>query len=679
MAKSQTAEVLLQWRVDTASVNRVRASFANMETELGDLRAELTDVGTAAQQGVSGLRQRFAQGETAINSMQDEVEQLRAELLRLDDVTVTPTVDVQRTGAGSAGGSSGLVGGLTTLDQIGRIGTQVGGGLGATALGNSVNLIGDVAGAAATMNPILIGSAAAIGAVSVITTELTRAYNEARKAAADYLAKQTEINLLLAQGDTEELQAQRERLTAELAARDRTAEPLRALVERFWELMQRSGSELGMTYAEIVAELEKIPHQIYQLTNGRIDNIQAAGDELAQFDAETQNIAGDLAMVELGLQRVVNKVVEFGDKGAIALDALLYKVSKGEKGVAATGIQGGIGSGMTSFASIQAQMDADLLSTRTGAYMEAVTQTVHAQESLTKAQNASNEAVTASAQRISDINAKLQSDLTAAETDRQTDLADAAREAGDQRIKIEEETGKERQRIQKRFERSYNDAVAERDALAAKRAEDQRNDDVDQLGDRYKDQLKTVDESLKKQQQVIDARYKAQVATANAAAQAAVRAEQAAAQARISALQQGVQAAQVALVNAQQAEFLTRANFYNQSLSQAQVWANLMQLYTSYGFSIPAGAGGSGGGGIGGRTLPTPMATGGPVIAGRPYVVGDGGGPELFVPSTNGRIIPHGAAFTINVTGAQSDTIRAVSRQQALNAFDGILRQMGVA
>lgn len=671
---NRTAEILLKYTVDTASANRVRQSFTALEYELGDLRAELLGVGMSAQQGVTNLRQRFAQGETAIESMQGEVEQLRRDLLALDNVTVTPTVEV----AGAGGG--GLVGGLNTLDQIGRIGTQIGGGLGASALGNSVNLIGDVAGAAATMNPLLIGSAVAIGAVSLVTMELTNAYNDAREAAANYLAKQTEINLLLAQGDVESLEAQRRSLTEQLAAREATAEPLRALVDRFWELMQRSGSELGMTYYEITAELEKIPRQIYELTNGRIDNIQAAGDELAQFDEETQNIAGDLAMVELGLQRVVNKVVEFGDKGAIALDALLYKVSKGEKGVAATGIQGGIGSGMTSFASIQAQMDADLLSTRTGAYMEAVTQTVHAQESLTKAQNAYNEAVTASAQRISDINAKLQSDLTAAETDRQTDLADAAREAGDQRIKIEEETGKERQRIQKRFERSYNDAVAERDALAAKRAEDQRNDDVDQLGDRYKDQLKTVDESLKKQQQVIDARYKAQVATANAAAQAAVRTEQQAAQARITVLQQGVQAAQVALVNAQQNEYLTRANFYNQSLSQAQVWANLMQLYTSYGFSIPAGAGGSGGGGIGGRTLPTPLASGGPMTAGQSYWVGEQG-PELVTPTRPGYVNPAGTGFNINLnlSGATTETIRAVSRQQALATFGRVLDQMGVA
>ncbi len=48
----------------------------------------------------------------------------------------------------------------------------------------------------------------------------------------------------------------------------------------------------------------------------------------------------------------------------------------------------------------------------------------------------------------------------------------------------------------------------------------------------------------------------------------------------------------------------------------------------------------------GGVTINTPdiplLARGGPVAAGRPYIVGDGGGPELFVPNTSGRVVPNG-------------------------------------
>ena len=37
---------------------------------------------------------------------------------------------------------------------------------------------------------------------------------------------------------------------------------------------------------------------------------------------------------------------------------------------------------------------------------------------------------------------------------------------------------------------------------------------------------------------------------------------------------------------------------------------------------------------------PTEKALGGPVTAGQPYIVGDGGRPELFVPDSNGTILP---------------------------------------
>ena len=55
--------------------------------------------------------------------------------------------------------------------------------------------------------------------------------------------------------------------------------------------------------------------------------------------------------------------------------------------------------------------------------------------------------------------------------------------------------------------------------------------------------------------------------------------------------------------------------------------------------SLPSGYGGGGGGGGGGNT-PMPRAAGGDVIVGMPYIVGERG-PELFVPSTSGRIIPN--------------------------------------
>ena len=66
------------------------------------------------------------------------------------------------------------------------------------------------------------------------------------------------------------------------------------------------------------------------------------------------------------------------------------------------------------------------------------------------------------------------------------------------------------------------------------------------------------------------------------------------------------------------------------------------------------------------------------MIPGRSYWVGEKG-PELVTPTRPGYVNPAGSGITINVVGAQTGTIKAVSRQQALAAFDSVLRQMGVA
>jgi len=659
MAKTQTAEVLLKYSVDSASANRVRQSFAELEYGLSDLRSELTGMGSSAQAGIANLRTRFVQGEQSVVAMQDEVEELRRDLLALDDVNVTPKVNMP--GGGGADG-------LATVDRFGRFGTQFAGAFGASgSVGNVVGFIGDVADSLVTLGPAGGAAAVGIGAVSLALAKFTSDAEDAARRVERAIAGESAAERLVATGSRVEQEARRVEVLQELKLAQEQ------LTERQIELLNYTNS-LGVAQAAVAAGMA----EMNIILGEDAATIEAYTNEIDNQQGIIEQLTSEFIELNARLSETPSKLVEMTGKLTIMLSEVA-KISKGVKGVAETGIQGGLPTGVAARRDAQAAQYAALMTTRSGAYLDSITRTVQAQESLTKAQNAYDEAVRASGARMTEIGAKLQADLSEAEADRQRDLAQAAEEAGEQRVKITEEAEKERARIQKRFDRSFAQAVGDRDALAAKRAEEQRKDELEQLDDRYTDQNKAVDDSLKKQQKIIDDRYKAQVATVNAAAQAAVRAEQAAAQARISALQQGVQAAQVALVNAQQAEFLTRANFYNQSLSQAQIWSNLMQLYTSYGFSIPTGAGRSGGGGIGGRTLPTPMATGGPVIAGRPYVVGDGGGPELFVPSTNGRIIPHGAAFTINVTGAQSDTIRAVSRQQALNAFDGILRQMGVA
>jgi hypothetical protein len=75
-------------------------------------------------------------------------------------------------------------------------------------------------------------------------------------------------------------------------------------------------------------------------------------------------------------------------------------------------------------------------------------------------------------------------------------------------------------------------------------------------------------------------------------------------------------------------------------------------------------------------------ANGGPVVAGQPYVVGEHR-PELFVPETNGRIIPEGPSggstgpqFTVERVYAQdvNDFLTQMQKRSRHSALDGVPR-----
>lgn len=61
-------------------------------------------------------------------------------------------------------------------------------------------------------------------------------------------------------------------------------------------------------------------------------------------------------------------------------------------------------------------------------------------------------------------------------------------------------------------------------------------------------------------------------------------------------------------------------------------------------------------------------AGGGPVTAGQPYLVGERG-PELFMPTQSGMIMPNGAGGTINITLQYSPAVSLGSRQEAENTL----------
>lgn len=80
------------------------------------------------------------------------------------------------------------------------------------------------------------------------------------------------------------------------------------------------------------------------------------------------------------------------------------------------------------------------------------------------------------------------------------------------------------------------------------------------------------------------------------------------------------------------------------------------------GVGAIGGAGGKSGGLLGGAIIPGILAEGGPAAMGRPYIVGERG-PELFVPASNGNMIPNsglggGSSVTYNISAVDAQSFK---------------------
>jgi len=105
-----------------------------------------------------------------------------------------------------------------------------------------------------------------------------------------------------------------------------------------------------------------------------------------------------------------------------------------------------------------------------------------------------------------------------------------------------------------------------------------------------------------------------------------------------------------------------------QDLIAIQMKAAVMRFLGGL-FSLPTAPGGSNDGWFKNVYMAQPRATGGPVSAGNPYMVGERG-PELFMPSGSGTIIPNNQmsnmGATTNVTNYNINAIDVKSFEDRL-------------
>ncbi|MBK8035294.1 MAG: hypothetical protein IPK17_38480 [Chloroflexi bacterium] len=128
----------------------------------------------------------------------------------------------------------------------------------------------------------------------------------------------------------------------------------------------------------------------------------------------------------------------------------------------------------------------EALAGQTDAHFDALTREVEAREAVTKATNEYNESVAEAQAKRQELEDKTE--------DRRTEIVDAAAE---KRTDIEERGTRDREKLLRDFTRTYTTSVGERDALAARRAQES-------AADRLQDQRENEDEALRSSREARD-------------------------------------------------------------------------------------------------------------------------------------------------------------------------------
>ncbi len=292
---------ILQWDYDRQSITRTLNANKQIEQSLTTVEAREKEVAAAAKrmevslsEAVRGryfdrLADEAARGERGARSLARAFAEVGATDSEIDRVTrsiermTTASARAQRSGSNILGAA----------DRFGTVGSQIFSGLGNSELANAAGLLGDVASAATTMNPALLGTVAAGGAVALVMGELTRQFEASKKAAEEYAKRQMTLAELVASGATSaDIQ---ERINSVQAARDvlaQQAQSLAALRDEVLQVIPNSASESAARTRQAIA----------RATGGSDDPIFAAMNAIFKRASELtgQNIQ-DMSQLQLAV------------------------------------------------------------------------------------------------------------------------------------------------------------------------------------------------------------------------------------------------------------------------------------------------------------------------------------------------------------------------------------------
>lgn len=410
------------------------------------------------------------------------------------DIQAIPEPDLSAFGVADAGGGGGvnLTGSRRGISALGSlVGGQAGGAFG------DVARIVSVGAAFGAVGVIGAGLALTLGKVS----EAEKAADDAGKKFADDLSSiQQEI---AAGAGSKDIQKTIDDLTKLKAAQQQTYDQLNELETRHLYLITHT--ELPDTADQIQA----LNTQIAAISGGTtsIDNLSGATDEAkANLDKTTASIG--LYNVEINTQAVkLNDATTAVEAVGERLGKAISGVSFGME-VAAIDIGGIVGK---FFDDISAGV-----TSANDAYLQELAVIGKAED-----------AITALNQKLADADTAARQKSIALEQDYQLRRGEIEDDAFAKRVKDAQVNADAVNKIETTFARSYEQAIGDRDALAARAARTKRQDDLDNQAIAYKrqqdatndaeaKQLRSLEDNYQRQQAAIDDAYNKQRDSINA-------------------------------------------------------------------------------------------------------------------------------------------------------------------
>lgn len=525
----QPIEQQIRFVTDESSARRVIDAANDIEDAAERVNTALRAAEGAWLPDIVGDANR---AERAVRDVEDALEDIDGKRVRVD-------IDVNEDRIRSR---------LDTVDRIGSVGSQIAGGLGGGELGNSAGLVGDLAGAFATMNPFVIAATGAIAGLTVgiqvlnSTTEEAENDLKAASSAADIyydavrnLSSDDVLNELIPslQRDTDVLEMQ--------LAEGRAA--LEANITPAGELLANVAAGLGVSAAttlnEFRAQLDELEqtintneHAVARLKTGLENGAFAYNDAIANNELYLE-IFGELTQAQLD---TAEAAVQLAEAERLAAE----RRAQTEKE---------INQRLIAYQQAQQAAQSEAASAYNDQLLDAINNVTEAGADAAKAQNDLANAEQKSAARIADIIAQGQ--------EKQDDLFTDYKE---RRLDSEEDLNDRLEEIEQRRLKSTHDAIADRDVLAFDMAQDaaqeesereQKQADKDAARDERNYQ-RQVQQSERANRRLLDNEYSRQneELTLKRAAAAAARAD---------------------LQNAQFAERAIRAQGYMQNINDAAI------------------------------------------------------------------------------------------------------------